>query len=268
MLTQDTDYKDKPLLGKRILVTRARPQVGEFVERIAQLGGEAVAFPVIQITRPKRQDLLDQAIRNLSQFDWIIFTSVNGVKFFFERLYELKGDVASISQVRLAAVGPKTAQKLREKGFFVEVLPSEYYAEALIEALRPLIKPGEHILLPRSNIARKVLPEELKKMGCHVTDVDAYDTRSNTENANDIIRQLSEGAIHVIAFTSSSQVTNFMEILKSADLDIDKLLKPVKLVAIGPITAQTGENLGISMDAIAKEYTIEGLVEVIQTLFA
>lgn len=266
MSDRQPGIENKPLLGKRVLVTRARTQISEFVDKIEELGGEAVEFPVIQITRPKHQKLLDQAIQDLARFDWIIFTSVNGVKFFFDRLAELSVDIRTMSQARIAAVGPKTADKLKEKGLMVEVFPGEYHAEALVESLRPLVQPGQKILLPRSNIARKILPEELKKMGCHVTDVDAYDTQMNTENAAGIVKQLSEGNIHVIAFTSSSTVRNFLKVLKTVHADAHSLIHDVKVVVIGPITAQTAKELGVRVDAVAEEYTIEGLVEAIQTV--
>jgi uroporphyrinogen III methyltransferase/synthase len=180
-------FEKKPLFGKRVLVTRARSQSSALSEKIQALGGEAVEFPVIRITRPERQDLLDEALKELGKYDWVIFTSANGVKHFFNRLIELKLDIRHMVKARIAAIGPKTAETLIEKGLLVEVLPEEYKAESLVEALRPLVQAGEEILLPRADIARKVLASELENMGCRVTEVDAYDTKIGLEDATEAI---------------------------------------------------------------------------------
>jgi uroporphyrinogen III methyltransferase/synthase len=259
-------FEKMPLFGKRILVTRARSQSSALSEKIAALGGEPLEFPVIRITPPARRDLLDAALRQLERFDWVIFTSVNGVKHFFRRLRELSIDIRNMSKARIAAIGPKTAEALKEKCLLVETLPEEYKAEALVEALRPHVKAGEQILLPRANIARKVLATELEKIGCSITEVDAYDTKSNAENAEEVVELLKEGAIHVITFTSSSTVRNFLEAIQTVEKDVHGLLSGSQIVCIGPITARTAEELGLTVDAVADQYTIEGLVEAIQKL--
>ncbi|MFC7440816.1 uroporphyrinogen-III C-methyltransferase [Laceyella putida] len=259
-------FEKKPLFGQRILVTRARSQSSALVEKIQALGGEAVEFPVIRISPPKRQDLFDEAVKQLGKYDWVIFTSVNGVHHFFKRLRELCIDIRQMGKARIGAIGPKTAEALTDKGLMVEALPGEYKAEALVEHLRPLVKPGEEVLLPRANIARKVLPVELERMGCSVTEIDAYDTEVDAENASEVVKLLQEGAIHVITFTSSSTVRNFMKAMRAATEDVTPLLAPVKVVCIGPITAQTARELGLHVDATADTYTIDGLVEAIQQL--
>ena len=259
-------FEHKTLFGKRILVTRAREQSRSLSEKIHELGGEALEFPVIKITRPKRQAFFDQSLYRLNEYDWIIFTSVNGVKFFFERLRELKMDIRQMAKAKIAAIGPKTAEALWEKGLLVEVIPEEYKAEELVENLRKHVKEGEKILLPRANIARKILAVELEKMGCEVTDADAYDTEAETGNAFEVVQALQEGAIHVITFTSSSTIRNFVQALQTVVEDVPSLLKDVQIVCIGPITAQTAKELGLKVDRIAKEYTIEGLVEALKQL--
>jgi len=259
-------FEKKPLFGKRVLVTRARSQSSVLVKKIEELGGEAVEFPVIQFTRPERQDLLDEALRELGRFDWVIFTSANGVEHFFRRLMELRIDIRSLQKARIAAIGPKTAEALTEKGLIVEVFPKEYRAEALVETLRPLVREGQEILLPRADIARKLLAVELENMGCRVTEVDAYDTKISTENASEVAQLLSQGSIHVITFTSSSTVRNFFEALRTVEEDVHSLIGDAKVVTIGPITAQTAKELGMRVDAMADEYTIDGLVNAIQKL--
>lgn len=250
-------FEKKPLFGKRILVTRARSQSSVLSEKIQELGGEALEFPVIRMTPPKEQEKLDEALQLLPKYDWVVFTSVNGVKYFFKRLNELKLDIRQMSKARIAAIGPKTAEVLIDKGLVVEVLPEEYKAEALVESLKPLVKAGEEILFPRADLARKVLPVELGKMGCHVTEVDAYDTCIETGDATEVVDLLEKGAIQVITFTSSSTVRNFVEAVHTVREDVPKLLDRSQIVCIGPITAQTAKELGLQVDVVAETYTIE-----------
>lgn len=259
-------FEKKPLFGRRILVTRARSQSQVLVEKIEALGGEAVEFPVIRITPPKRQAAFDEAVRQLPNYDWIIFTSVNGVHHFFKRLRELSIDIRQMGNARIGAIGPKTAEALLDRGLMVEALPSEYKAEALVEHLRPRVQAGETVLLPRANIARKVLAVELERMGLNVTEVDAYDTEVAVEDASEVVKLINEGALHVITFTSSSTVRNFMKAMRAATDEADALLARVKVACIGPITAQTARELGLRVDATAKTYTIDGLVEAIQQM--
>ncbi len=259
-------FEQKTLFGKRILVTRARSQSSVLSEKIEALGGEALEFPVIRIVPPKRQELFDQSLHRLGEFDWVIFTSVNGVNLFFRRLSELKIDIRQMAKARIAAIGPKTAEALKEKGLLVEVLPNEYKAEDLVESLRSRVKKGEKILLPRANIARKILATELEKIGCEVSDVDAYDTELETGDAEEIAKKLEDRKIHVLTFTSSSTVRNFVQVIRTAREDVLSLLKDVQIVCIGPITAQTATELGLKVDLVAETYTIDGLVETLKRL--
>ncbi|MGI6125430.1 MAG: uroporphyrinogen-III C-methyltransferase [Planifilum sp.] len=259
-------FEGKPLFGKRVLVTRARSQASALSERIEALGGEAIEFPAIRITRPARQDLLDAALSRLEDYDWVVFTSVNGVRCFFRRLRELNLDIRRMAKAKVAAIGPQTAEALMGKGLQVEVQPGEYRAEALVEAMASRVEPGENVLLPRADIARKVLPRELERFGLKVTEVDAYDTRVGTEDAGEVARLLEEGAIHVITFTSSSTVRNFVQALRTVREDWKSLVAPVQVACIGPITARTAEELGLEVDAVAETYTIDGLVDVLKRL--
>lgn len=251
-------FEKKPLFGKRILVTRARSQASQLSEKIVELGGEAYEFPLIKMVPPKRIGLLDDALSRLGDFDWVMFTSPNGVNFFFNRLRELGIDIRSM-RGRLAAVGPKTAEALLSKGLTVKVLPGEYRAEGLLDSIAGELKRGEKVLLPRADIARETLPNGLRELGLEVTEVDTYDTVLDTGNVDETVRLLKEKAIHIVTFTSSSTVKNFVTAL--APFNVPELLHGVKVACIGPITADTARSLGLNVDIVAKDYHIQGLLD-------
>lgn len=254
-----------PFFGQRILVTRARKQSEELLRKIAELDGVPIDFPVIEIVRPKKLSPLDEALRNLSSFDWLIFTSVNGVAFFFERLQEKKIDCRQISQhAKIVAVGSRTAEALMQKGLFVDLVPKKFYAEELLKTLKPHLHKGDKILLPRANIARKLLPEQLEAWGCDVTAVDAYETQQADQDASEIVKQLKAGQIDVITFTSSSTVRHFVQLVQEVTDPVAQLFQGVKIACIGPIAANTAEELGFQVDVIADPSTIEGLVLALQ----
>ncbi len=251
-------FENKPLFGKRILVTRARSQASELSEKIAELGGEPYEFPLVKMVPPSDAAPLDDALKQLTSFDWVMFTSTNGVAFFFKRLRELGIDIRTMSG-RIAAVGPKTAEALCEKGLTVEALPGEFHAEGLLDSLRDQVKPGERVLLPRADIARKTLPKELRALGLSVTEADTYDTIIDAENTVEIAELLAEKTIQVITFTSSSTVKNFVQAMQGYDLHA--LLEGVEIACIGPITANTAKELGLPVHVVAAEYTIQGLLD-------
>lgn len=250
-------FEKKPLFGKRVLVTRARSQASELSEQINELGGEAYEFPLIKMVEPQALPQLDTELKQLSSYDWVMFTSPNGVQFFFKRLRELKIDIRTLTG-KIAAVGPKTASMLEERGLTVDVLPGEFLAEGLVESLKSELQPGSKVLLPRADIARETLPRELRTLGMEVTEVDTYDTVIDAQNIGETVSLLEEKAIHIITFTSSSTVKNFVEALK--EYDLNELLQGVKIACIGPITADTAKRAGLQVDIMASEYTIEGLV--------
>ncbi|WP_232695631.1 uroporphyrinogen-III C-methyltransferase [Brevibacillus daliensis] len=253
-------FEKKPLFGKRVLVTRARSQSSELSEKINELGGEAFEFPLIKMVEPKGLPQLDDALSSLSTFDWVMFTSPNGVGFFFKRLRELKIDIRTLTG-KIAVVGPKTAELLEEKGLTVEVVAKEFHAEGLLESVQDLLHPGQKVLLPRADIARKTLPRQLREMGLDVTEADTYDTVVDAQNAAQAVALFEEKAIHVVTFTSSSTVKNFVDALK--EYDLKKLLEGVTIACIGPITAQTATDLGLHVDVTASEFSITGLLDVL-----
>ncbi|ELK44080.1 uroporphyrinogen-III synthase [Brevibacillus agri BAB-2500] len=247
-----------PLTGKRIMVTRAKSQVQELVDKIERLGGGAYAFPLLKMIPPADKTKLDEAISELPSYDWVIFTSVNGVRFFLERMEQVGVGFAAFAG-KIAAVGPKTAQALTKHGLSVAVIPSDYVAEGLLASLHEQLQPGQRVLLPRADIARKALPAELKELGLAVTEVDAYQTVIDGSRAPEVAQQLQEGRIDVILFTSSSTVTHFIQAM--APFASPGWLDQVRIACIGPITAETARKNGLAVDVVASEYTVDGLLE-------
>lgn len=254
-------FEKRPLWGKRVVVTRSREQASQLSEKIRSLGGEPVEFPTIQVVPPSDYRPLDEAINKIEDYRWLIFTSVNGVKHFFERLSILQKDIRNLQGIHLCAIGPKTKESLEEKYLKVEYVPSEYRAEAIIKQLKGKVKAGEKVLLPRADIARKDLSQSLQQMGAMVDDVVAYKTIRGKGNAELLRQDLRDGLISLVTFTSSSTVKNFVELL--GEENIKDLLKGVSLASIGPITTKTAEDMGLHIDIEAEEYTIDGLVNAI-----
>ncbi len=254
-------FEEKPLFGKTVVVTRTRQQAGELVARLSALGAECLECPTIRVVPPDDWSPLDQAIDRLETYDWLVLTSVNGVNFFFDRLFKKDKDVRALKNVRTAAIGPATAKRLREFGFRTDIVPETYRAESVIEAFKNEPLEGKKVLLPRAKEARPILPVEVRKMGATVDEIASYQTEQVTENVEVLVGRLEEHSVDVITFTSSSTVKNFKAALSSKKLE--KLLVGVKTACIGPITAGTARELGFNVDIEATEYTIPGLCEAI-----
>jgi uroporphyrinogen III methyltransferase/synthase len=254
-------FENKPLFGKHILVTRSRSQASELADLLEKNGAEPIEFPTIKIVPPENFDQLDSAIENLGKYNWLIFTSANGVDFFFERLKFLGKDLRELKGIRIAAIGPATAKKLENLNLLIDYVPKEYKAEAVIEGFKKFGVSGLNILIPRAEVAREILPDQLREMGANVDVVTAYKTVMDHSKVDKVKKMLLQGKIDIVTFTSSSTVKNFTKLLK--DLDLKKLLEKVAIACIGPITAETARNLGLKVDIEAKEYTIHGLVEAI-----
>ena len=258
-------FEDQPLFGKRVLVTRSREQASVLSEKLENLGAEAWEYPTIKIKEPDDLTALDKAVANAGMYNWIIFTSVNGVKAFFQRLRAQKLDIRSLKEAKICAIGPKTAEALEERGLLVDVMPEVFRAEAVLEALQGRIQSGDKILLPRADLARQVLVDSLKRLGAQVDEVVAYQTvLADATDTQLLLEKLRAGEIHVLTFTSSSTVTNFLQLLG----EHRQLLQGITVACIGPITAETAKKNGLSVDICAEQYTIDGLVEAIRTYFA
>ena len=261
-------FEERPLFRKRIVVTRAREQASDFVACLSELGAECVEFPTIEVIPPPSWKDLDRAIGNLETYQWLVFTSVNGVKYFFERLEDSGQDVRDLKGIRIAAIGPKTADAIREKGVNADLVPEEYRAEAVVEAFRKHRVAGSRILLPRAAEAREVLPQELERMGAAVEVVEAYRTVKPEGDKDKIRAMLVKGDIHMVTFTSSSTVNNFMEMFEGESDQLLKWMEKVTVACIGPVTAKTAEQRGLSVQITPSDYTIEALAKAIVDYFA
>ena len=251
-------FDRKPLFGKRIVITRARAQASGLVAELTRLGAQCIEIPTIRIAPPRDIAPLETAIDNLDQYDWLVLTSVNGVKYFFETLFAKGKDVRALGHLKFACIGPVTKERLADYGIISDILPETYRAESVVEAFRDVAIQGQRVLLPRAKKARTILPEELTKMGAQVNEVTAYETRLADDGKKDLIQLLKTSGIDGVTFTSSSTVTNFMSLLD--DEDGPGLLKDVTLASIGPITSDTARDLGLTPTVEADPYTIQGLV--------
>ena len=254
-------FEKRPLLGKRIIVTRARQQASDLVSRLSDLGAECLEYPTIKIVPPKDPEPLQEAVKNLPAYDWIVFTSVNGVSHFFEQLFAAGKDVRALSQMQTAAIGPATAEQLRKYGLNSDIVPETYRAESVVDAFKEMNVKGKKILLPRAREARPILPVELTKMGAEVDEIPAYETLIAAENADDLTRQLEEKRVDLVTFTSSSTVKNFKALLPADQFK--KLMQGVIIASIGPITTETAKELDFDVHISAESFTIPGLVEAI-----
>jgi uroporphyrinogen III methyltransferase/synthase len=254
-------FEALPLAGKRILITRAREQASSFAQLLEAAGAEVVEFPTISIAPPEDWAPLDAAIERLREYQWVIFTSANGVRFFWERLQAAARDTRDLSGITVCAIGPATAAALLSLGVRADIVPAEFKGEALVEAIGA--GSGERIrgvrmLLARAAEAREVLPEELARRGARVDVVAAYRTVKAAPDADGLRAMLREGKVHAVTFTSSSTVRHFLDLVGE---EAGALLKRVVVASIGPITAQTAARYGIISHIVPENYTIPALAE-------
>jgi uroporphyrinogen III methyltransferase/synthase len=259
-------FEKRPLLGKTVVVTRARAQASDLVDMLSSLGAECLECPTIKVVPPDDWGHLDAAIDNLETYDWLIFTSVNGVSFLFERLYEKGLDVRAVKDVRTAAIGPATAKRLGDFGLKSDIIPKTYQAESVVEAFEKEDMEEKRVLLPRAKEARPILPVELVKLGAVVNEIIAYQTEQASDNVDQLIKRLEEGSIDIVTFTSSSTVKNFKALLP--DDRFESLIEQVTVASIGPITTDTAKELGFKVDITAEDFTIPGLCEAILQHYA
>jgi uroporphyrinogen-III synthase len=267
------------LAGVRVLVGRARHQASALSGELRRLGATVLEIPFIEIRKPRSYKPLDSALKNLAEYDWLILTSVNGVEAMWERMGRWRLSNKSLEHLRIAAIGPATKKSIEQRGVKVDVVPKEYVAESVVRSLRRRVK-GQRVLLVRAKVARDVIPRELRKAGARVDVVEAYETvvpqasRTRLRAALQNPRQRP----HVVTFTSSSTVRNFVELLggsRSAKRAVEALPgrgvrgstiqrgSTLQLASIGPVTSSTLRELGLSADIGAKEFTIPGLVKAI-----
>jgi uroporphyrinogen-III synthase len=252
------------LKGIQVLVGRARHQAGALSAELRKLGAHVIEIPFIEIRQPPSFRPLDSALKNLESYDWLILTSVNGVDAMWERMAKLRLEKAALQHLRIAAIGPATQKSIEKHGVKVDVVPKEYVAESVVRSLRKKVK-NKGILLVRAKVARDVIPRELRKAGAHVDVVEAYETvvpQASRRRLRAALRDL-ELRPHVITFTSSSTVKNFVQLLEIPERERRAELEGILMASIGPITSSTLRELSLRVDIAAKEFTIPGLVAAI-----
>lgn len=261
-------FERRPLFGRRIVVTRARQQASGFLARLSELGAECLQFPTIRVVPPESWDPLDRAIQDIGRYDWILFTSVNGVRFFFERLQARGKDARALHCARVGSIGPATAEALKRHGIHPDLVPAEYRAEAVVEALGRQSLEGLQVLIPRAAKAREVLPRELERRGAGVDVVSAYRTVKPDRDTTRVRGMLERGEIDLITFTSSSTVTNFLGMFPGEEDLLRGWMKSAGVACIGPITAKTAEDAGLCVDVVPPRYTIDSLTEAVVRHFS
>ena len=253
-------FEHRPLFGQRIVVTRSREQASDLVKALSDLGADCLECPTIRVVPPDDPAPLDRALGRLQDYDWVVFTSVNGVSGFFERLFALNRDVRALGHLRTAAIGPVTAARLKSFGLASDLVPETFQAEAVVEAFRRQELRGRKVLLPRAQEARPVLPEQLSALGASVHEVAVYRTVPADMEAGALAEMVGDRPVDLLTFTSSSTVTNFQALLRAGD---PAGLGRTPAACIGPITAETARGLGFDVRVTAETYTIPGLCRAI-----
>ena len=256
-------FDNRPLFGKRILVTRARRQASKLSQLLSECGALPVELPAIEIEDITDTRELDQAILNLGHYQWLVFTSVNGVDAFFRRLHSLRLDSRAFHGLKIGAIGPATAEALEMKGIIPDYLPGVYTSQGFIAGLKSWDVNGQRFLLPRADIADQELTQGISRLGAEVHDIAAYRTVPAVNAITRAQQMLSSGEIDVITFTSSSTVSNLLAVFGEGQLTLNS----VKVACIGPKTAETAARAGLKADIVASEHTIPGLVASIEQYF-
>jgi uroporphyrinogen-III synthase len=263
--TRSLKLPNQPLAGIRILVGRAHHQASTLSAGLRKLGADVIEIPFIEIRKPRSYRRLDAALKRLAEYDWLILTSVNGVKAVCERVKRLRRGTSDLQKLRIAAIGPATKAAIERHRLKVDVLPAQYVAESVVNSLRHRVT-GKRILLARAKAARDVIPRELRKLGAHVDVAEAYQTVMPASSRRRLLALLRDSRYrpNVVTFTSSSTVRNFVALLgrRSALLDTP-LLGGVRFASIGPVTSATLRDFRLTPHIEAREYTVAGLIEAI-----
>ena len=254
-------FEQKPLLGRSVVVTRAREQASGLAAQLADLGAEVIQFPTIDIKPLEDYSSVDAAVRNLGAYDWLIFTSANGVKCFWERLEAQGLDARALYGLQVAAIGPATAQAVRTHGIAPDFVPEAYIAESVAEGLIGLGMDGKKVLLPRAREAREVLPEELRKAGAQVDVLPVYETVPAAAHRDEVLQRLEAGTLDAVTFGSSSTVDNFFAQIPADTIRNQPEGKRVKFASIGPVTTKTLAKYGFACDIQPEDFTIPALVK-------
>ena len=247
------DFEEQPLQGKNILVTRPREQAFEFASMLLAEGANVFLLPTISITATNDYTEINNSLRNIHNYNWIVYSSVNGVKFFMERLKELGIGIKSLAGIKIAAGGPATARLIESHGLAVDFIPAQHTSKALAEGLENVR--GEIILAPVTDISDNEMKEILEAKDAKVDEVVFYHT-ANNEVAKEYIEQTFKSGIDIITFTSSSAVSSLIEMVKPLGID----LKDYCIACIGTVTAETAKENGLEVSIVGNPFTIEGLI--------
>ena len=263
-------YENKPLFGHRVLVTREHAQG---FEPLAELGAEVLEFPTVEIVPPESYEELDHAIDRIESYNWLIFTSRNGVKFFFERFFQKERDIRDLKGIKICSIGTKTAKEVKKYGLKVDLIPDEFRAEGLIEAftheyreqapsasgeIKRNVFKNIRFLFPRAEKAREIFPEKVRELGGEIDVPVTYRTMKPESKGKRLRRFLKAGKISIATFTSGATFHNFMDIVGK---DADEMLKGVAIAVIGPVTAKAVEKAGLRAAIMPREATIEAMVD-------
>lgn len=254
------------MTGRRIVITRRREQAGTLRSALEKKGAKVIALPTIAIVPPRSWKPLDDALGRLDSYDWLIFTSSNGVDFFFERLRKKRKTVRALRGKRVAAIGPATARALKVRGIKVKIVPEDFIAEGLLRALGRSGWRGQRALLARAAEARQILPRELRKRGATVHVVPVYQTILPPKSKARVKSLFGKKKPDAITFTSSSTVKNFFAL--AGRTRAKKMLAGVAVATIGPVTSRTARTLGLRVAVEARTYTIPGLVQALAHYFS
>jgi uroporphyrinogen III methyltransferase/synthase len=253
-------YERLPLFGKRIVVTRPPHSAGRLGELLEAEGAEVLYLPTIAIEPPPSWEPLDQAIEGIASFDWVAFTSANGVEQFFRRLVLQRKDARSLANAKVAAIGPETAESLRRHGIEPDLVPETFQGEGLVEDFRDRLRPGSKLLLPSALGAREVVADGLRRLGATVVVAPAYQSVPVTKGGDTLLSGLERERIHAVTFTSSSSVRHFMALLPD---DGPRILKGVIIACIGPVTAETARTFGLEPAIVPMQSTVPALADAI-----
>lgn len=261
-------FEKRPLFGKRVLVTRTREQASDLVNQLQEAGATCLEYATINIVPPESFDILDQEINRIKQYQWLLFTSINTVSFFFARLFDLGLDVRALQGPRIGVVGKATAEALAAYGIKADHIPEKFTGDGLADSLVRLGVEGDRILLPRAAEARETLPDTLRAAGAAVTVVPVYRNVVPSDRKEGLRQVLQDKKVDVVTFTSSSTVTNFVKMLEVKGVqELQTMLTGVKVAAIGPITADTARQHGLEVHIQPQTFTIPAMVNAINVYF-
>jgi len=261
----------RPLAGRTVVITRAQDQANEFASELERYGASVVLCPTIEIRELESYERLDEAIEHLYGYDWLIFTSMNGVEYFFQRLKTGNRNVSDLDELKVCAIGEATADRLRDLHVHVDVIPEEFKAEGVFSALERFVGGAEalaglNVLIPRASVARDYLPKALEKAGARVDVVPAYRTELPTNLDRGRVAAMLSGATDCIAFTSSSTIKNLARLFDTEDLS--GALAGVVIACIGDITASTAADYGLQVKIQPQQFTIPALARAIAEYFS